>query len=480
MQAPDPENSCTNRPQYSTLAGARAIITRLSCSTFRMQNRRDYGKIKALLRKDRQRVSSEFYTPHFNRKVVFMRKHRTVQFIATLIFLAALFYLAFGVISAVLIGRAELGAGWGPGWHGWAALPVLFSSLCGGLVLLTFGAVLFFLARIDNNLSLARRGRVETAPSAPSKIEAVGAAAAAAAPSIVAEAAQPGAPLIEAEVEAPPVLPDSAQLVGALTAPQLESPKVALPKLEAALPDIELPKVELPEVELPKVDLTAPGIAAALPDIELPKVELPKVELTAPSIAAALPDIALPKVELPEVELPKIAAALPDIALPKVDLPEVVAPQAPTDDVAALRAQLAALQARLASLEAPAPAASSTATAGVSEEILAGAEARLPGSDEVARIAAEMAVLRPPKNRPTVTLQPLASLTPAPVTEDDLEVIQGIGPAYAQRLRALGITTFAALAEASEEVLNQVAGRFADRVRSEDWRGQAQRLMKRS
>ena len=88
-----------------------------------------------------------------------MRKHRTVQFIATLILIAALFYLAFGVISAVLIGRSGPGPGWGPGWHGWAALPILFSSLCGGLVLLVFGAVLFFLARIDNNLSLARKRR---------------------------------------------------------------------------------------------------------------------------------------------------------------------------------------------------------------------------------------------------------------------------------------------------------------------------------
>ena len=68
-----------------------------------MQNLPDYGKITTLLRKARQSASSDHSPPHFNRKVVFMQKHRTVQFIATLIFLAALFYVALGVISAVLI-----------------------------------------------------------------------------------------------------------------------------------------------------------------------------------------------------------------------------------------------------------------------------------------------------------------------------------------------------------------------------------------
>ena len=163
-----------------------------------------------------------------------------------------------------------------------------------------------------------------------------------------------------------------------------------------------------------------------------------------------------------------------------VELPhvEVEAPKVePIDEAAALRAQLAALQARLAQLEAaPAPQVTrmaATVAPPVIErpQVEAGVSARLPGAEEAARIAAEMAALKPARRVEVVT--------PAAAVEDNLEVIEGIGPAYARRLRQLGITSFAALAEASDDVLLQVAGPFGERVHREDWRGQARRLSQR-
>ena len=72
----------------------------------------------------------------------------------------------------------------------------------------------------------------------------------------------------------------------------------------------------------------------------------------------------------------------------EVEAPVVVAAAAPAvDDTEALRAQIAALQAQIAALDSP------EAPATVAPE----APARLPGTDEAARIAAEMAALKPPK-----------------------------------------------------------------------------------
>ena len=110
------------------------------------------------------------------------------------------------------------------------------------------------------------------------------------------------------------------------------------------------------------------------------------------------------EVELPDVELPKLEVEAPRVELGAV-LPDVEA--APADDAAALRAQLAALQARLAQLEAaaaPSPQVTRmSATVALPEmeppQVEAGVSGKLPGSDEVARIAAEMAASKPLRRR---------------------------------------------------------------------------------
>ena len=59
---------------------------------------------------------------------------------------------------------------------------------------------------------------------------------------------------------------------------------------------------------------------------------------------------------------------------------------------------------------------------------------------------------------------------------DDLQTIKGIGAVSAERLRDIGVTTFAEIAEWSPEQLEQVSQEIkvsAERIRREDWVGQA-------
>lgn len=58
--------------------------------------------------------------------------------------------------------------------------------------------------------------------------------------------------------------------------------------------------------------------------------------------------------------------------------------------------------------------------------------------------------------------------------EDDLSLIQGIGPAYARRLNDAGITSFSQLAEADPESLIEITG--VSRWDPKDWKVQARDL----
>ncbi len=264
-----------------------------------------------------------------------MRKHRTVKFVAALIFLAALFYCLVSLAAAVWMVRG--GAGWGPGWRGWILIPILVSALFGGTGLLVFGAVLFFLSKIENNLARATRGHAVAAPKpvdvretllAPPLVEqpptvaepvAVAGIAATAATDLAVAVEQPverAEPPIEIEAAAPVV-----------EASPLEAEIEPLAEIRAALPEL------VAEVG-PAADVVALVIPAPAPEGHFPSVEIfePELEVAAPKLEAVLPDVELPKIE---VAAPRLAAA---------------------DDVTALRAQLAALQARLTELETP-PAA---------------------------------------------------------------------------------------------------------------------------
>ena len=149
-----------------------------------------------------------------------MRTHRVARLVAILLFLAALVYCCGGLAVGLPLWSRGLGEGWGSGFSGWLAIPILAGTLFGAIVLLVFGAILYFLARIDTNLTTARPNPPEPAvgsavvageaalavppeaapvPAAPIM---VGGAAAAIVDATRDEAPPPAAPSA-AEVEAP-------------------------------------------------------------------------------------------------------------------------------------------------------------------------------------------------------------------------------------------------------------------------------------
>jgi predicted flap endonuclease-1-like 5' DNA nuclease len=92
------------------------------------------------------------------------------------------------------------------------------------------------------------------------------------------------------------------------------------------------------------------------------------------------------------------------------------------------------------------------------------APARAPRPEGAARPDARAAPARPESAAPAPGPEPAArSAAPkkpvAPPVPDDLTVIKGIGPAVQNKLRGLGITTFADLAAADPDaILRQLKG----------------------
>lgn len=80
--------------------------------------------------------------------------------------------------------------------------------------------------------------------------------------------------------------------------------------------------------------------------------------------------------------------------------------------------------------------------------------------------------------RDRVAPSPAPPETPSPAPPDDLCLIRGIGPKIEELLHELGITRFAQIAAWSDTDIDRVAshlGAFRDRVRRDDWVGNARR-----
>jgi len=219
--------------------------------------------------------------------------------------------------------------------------------------------------------------------------------------------------------------------------------------------------------------------------VEIEAGEVAPFEIADMALPAAA-GVVLPMVEVVEEEVEPEPAV---VEAPAVQAPEVLAPEVETSPVEAepseadrLRAELEALRQQLAQLQsqaAPAPAAPAAALDESEAIDLEAQAARLPGTDEVARIAAEMAAISPRRGGSVPLDAPAGGSLPrrGPTGEDNLELIMGVGPIYVKRLRELGITTFEQLADASYEDLDKVTRGNLERVVKEDWRGQARRLM---
>ena len=102
-----------------------------------------------------------------------MQKHRTVQILGIVIIAAALVYLVLGVIGAISLGGSGLGEGWSSGWRGWLTIPIFLSTCLGFVALLVFGALLYFLAKIDANLAEAQQ-RIAAAAAKPAVVRRAG------------------------------------------------------------------------------------------------------------------------------------------------------------------------------------------------------------------------------------------------------------------------------------------------------------------
>ena len=128
-----------------------------------------------------------------------MHKHRTVQILGIVIIAAALVYLVLGVIGAISLGGSGLGEGWSSGWRGWLTIPIFLATCLGFVALLVFGALLYFLAKIDANLAEAQQ-RIAAAAAKPAVVSAPVAVAAGV---VAAEKIEPVAEVTAPEVAAP-------------------------------------------------------------------------------------------------------------------------------------------------------------------------------------------------------------------------------------------------------------------------------------
>jgi hypothetical protein len=157
-----------------------------------------------------------------------MRTYRLARFVAVLLFLAAFIYFLGGVVLGAYLWNRGLGDGWGSGFTGWISIPIFITAFFGALTLLMAGAVLYFLAHINANLTKARQGGVFAEPKPQ------------AAPPLV------NAPIIPPAPRSAPVEPIVIAAPVAPAAPTPEAPTIviAAPAVEpAAPPDLlaELP-----------------------------------------------------------------------------------------------------------------------------------------------------------------------------------------------------------------------------------------------
>jgi predicted flap endonuclease-1-like 5' DNA nuclease len=313
-----------------------------------------------------------------------------------------------------------------------------------------------------------------------------------------------------------------------------ELPKVALTAaaVDAALPRADL-EAEPPEAALPSAELGAPYVRAELPAIaiaasamaaDLPKAELetPPLELGGQPADAGVSGVA--------VAAGAVAAGVAGVVAGKKLAEESEAAEVVAPETAAGAEAAASVEKELEAGEGAAEVATGVPGAAVAAGIAAGVAAaalteKEPDAGEGAAEAAVVAAGAPalaakddltlirgigPKFAGQLaaagitTFAALAASTPEQLQEtvnaptwqkpdyagwiaeakvwdkqrgkagDDLLIIEGIGPVYAAKLRAAGITTFAQLAEADDARLAEIIQAPAWRkVNYADWREQA-------
>jgi hypothetical protein len=316
-----------------------------------------------------------------------MKKRWGVRIVAILMLIAGLLLFLLGILPAIRV--AIQGAGTGMG--AWLAIPSALFGCAGALFLLVAGSVLLTVGKIAENFAAA----VQPMP--------------------VREAAQaPVVPLPPSvaitEERARPAVAVAA-LPAATTAPAAEAvtaPEAAVAALSVAAVVPVAEAVATPEAGSTIVEPAAAGaLAVALATEEqtaaaeaAPADEIiEETQAAAPIETAGLEEIEAPaepgfrvfEVAKEEFAAPHSTAPAPGVA----ESPMVGRPSSPQDEVSALQAQLMALQAPLHQLEGVAPGSEGLPAAVEDEGPAPGAtgEVKLPGAEDAARVAAEMAAL---------------------------------------------------------------------------------------
>ena len=84
------------------------------------------------------------------------------------------------------------------------------------------------------------------------------------------------------------------------------------------------------------------------------------------------------------------------------------------------------------------------------------------------------------RNQALIDTPPVVQAAPAPIAaSNDLSRIKGLGPKLATQLEALGITSIAQIAQWDDAAIDRIdaqLGRFAGRIRQDDWVAQARLL----
>jgi hypothetical protein len=274
-----------------------------------------------------------------------MKKRWGVRVIAILMLIAGLLLFLLGILSAIRMAArgTEMGLG------AWLALPGVFGGCVGALFLVIAGSLLLTLVKIADNFAAA------TQPL-PEKRTAPVVAEIAAPAQAVAEGPRPGAAVVATTVVAVPeteiVSAPAAVIAGAVVAGERLGAEAEIPPAGEIVQEVATPA----GLEVATIEEEAEPVTEAAP-----------AGMSAVVVAA-------------EVLEPQAAEIPP-----------------PQDEISALQTQLAALQAQLAELEGAPPELEELPEVVEDEGPAPGAseELKLPGADEAARVAAEMAVLEP-------------------------------------------------------------------------------------
>ena len=303
-----------------------------------------------------------------------MKKRWGVRVIAILMLTTGLLLFLLGVLPAILAAVRGTGGGLGV----WLAIPSALGGCAGAFVLLVVGSVLLTLGKIAENFAAVSQ-------PAPDRKAAPAVAAVAATTQPIPEEPGPGAAIVA-------TIP-AAATPEAVPTPAVEAPAAELAAAAVIVEDLRqgagaVVAEEQPGGEAEIAPVAKPVAAAAI--VEDPRQGAGAV------VTEEQPgdeEEVGPAGETTEEAMAPVAVAMVAAEVLEPPPAEVRSQQ---DEVSALQAQLAALQAQLDELEgAPLGSAEGLPAAVDDEGPAPGAteSVKLPGADEAARVAAEMAAL---------------------------------------------------------------------------------------